>query len=563
MYKKILPFVTATALLGGSFLYPMHISQAKPETVQVEESGQEKKEWTVMGYMNGDNDLNDLVLHLIDRIEQSGSSDDINIVILYDGIKGAEHPFGSGLDVSKLFYITKDDNKLKINSKVLEDIKGEQNMGNPGTLEALLKVGFEKFPAERYMFFTMAHGNGILDSEIFPATVKETGEEVSLSISPDETSNQQMSQEEFTQAIKNAIDKYNKGKKLDVIMFFSCLMGMAEVDYSLKDVTDYTISSENVIWMLKFHNKKGLRLEGIRFDKVFENLEKNPDISIEELGKKVIDGSVEDYKEPIGVVSGIGGLRLANFPSTLSLKNLEKYDILVNKIDKLGKVLKGKIKDEKFLLAFNKAVDESQNYEGWAYRDLCDLINKIIKNTGDEEVEKISRNIISLVKENIVSYESHTGNEVRNSHGVSIFMPVYGIIDDVYSQYINSYKKSRFSNNTSWDELVEEYQSLMNKNYANILMGKWEVAYQAKNSKELENITDEIFWDLRKHILKGELSQTEKFIELVDSKSDLSFVPKDYLEYLILALGDSPEQGKTVSYLKDRLNGLISRFPSE
>jgi len=140
-------------------------------------------------------------------------------------------------------------------------------------------------------------------------------------------------------------------------------------------------------------------------------------------------------------------------------------------------------------------------------------------------------------------------------------MPVYGIVDDFYSQYIDSYKKSQFSKDTSWDELVEEYQSLMDNGYANILMGKWEIAYQLKDSKELENITDNIYWDLRRHILKGDLSQTEKFVDQVSNKKDLEPISgKEYFGYLRETLKDCPKQSEEVCELKDKLNNLILRF---
>ena len=44
---------------------------------------------TVMCYMNGDNDLNDEVLHAVDMMETVGSSEHLNIFVLVDGSRNS------------------------------------------------------------------------------------------------------------------------------------------------------------------------------------------------------------------------------------------------------------------------------------------------------------------------------------------------------------------------------------------------------------------------------------------------------------------------------------------
>ena len=89
---------------------------------------------TVMCYMNGDNDLNDKVLHAVDMMETVGSSERLNILALVDGGQNSQHGYGKIWKTTRLLHITKDDHIGAINSPVLREL-GEQDLGNPQTLE--------------------------------------------------------------------------------------------------------------------------------------------------------------------------------------------------------------------------------------------------------------------------------------------------------------------------------------------------------------------------------------------------------------------------------------------
>ena len=162
-----------------------------------------KKPYTILLYLNGDNNLTHEVLYAVDMLETVGSSNIINILALVDGRPDSNHAYGDSWDKSKLLYITPDFRIGEINSVVLQDL-GEQNLGAPETLEFFIKKGFE-YPAERYIFCTFTHGRGIIDTKTLAAPKQHK----SLAISVDETDGTYMTLQEFRHAIRSGLNGTN------------------------------------------------------------------------------------------------------------------------------------------------------------------------------------------------------------------------------------------------------------------------------------------------------------------------------------------------------------------
>ena len=141
---------------------------------------------TVMCYMNGDNDLNDEVLHAVDMMETVGSSEHMNIFVLVDGSRNSQHGYGKIWETTRLLRIEKDNQIGVINSPVLREL-GERDLGSPQTLEYFIRECM-KSPADRYVFCTFAHGQGIIETGSLSIPTKYK----SLAISADESSKRLM-----------------------------------------------------------------------------------------------------------------------------------------------------------------------------------------------------------------------------------------------------------------------------------------------------------------------------------------------------------------------------------
>ena len=237
-------------------------------------------QWTILIFMNGDNNLEPDALYNFRQLASVGSSTDVNVVVQFDRIAKYDHTQPDWAQTLR-FRITKGMRPLP--SDALEDI-GEANMGDPKTLADFVTWGQTKFPAQHYMLIiwdhgqgwrlflanllqkqrTMRHsralspvdsaqgqaaasnalrsGHGQADAKGATAPFRSAPGATFRSASNDETDQDVLYDSEIESGLKTAL----KGKKLDVIGFDACLMSMIEVGYALRDVGKYLVASEEL-----------------------------------------------------------------------------------------------------------------------------------------------------------------------------------------------------------------------------------------------------------------------------------------------------------------------------
>ena len=123
------------------------------------------KEWTVMVFINGKNDLELAGLYNVNQMEKIGSTKDMNIVVEQGRMKGQA---GGDTDLdgdwtgSRRMLIKKDKNEEKITSPVLQEDK-VVDMGDYKRALDFVKWSKEKYPAKRYMLIVWNHGSGWMD----------------------------------------------------------------------------------------------------------------------------------------------------------------------------------------------------------------------------------------------------------------------------------------------------------------------------------------------------------------------------------------------------------------
>ncbi len=404
---------------------------------------------TVLFYLNGDNDLNHEVLHTVDMLETVGSSAEVNILALVDGRPGSEHGYGNGWEGSRLLYITRDDRIGQINSTVLQDM-GEQNLGLPETLEAFIKNGLA-YSAERYIFCTFAHGRGIIDTK----TYTMPGPHKSLAISVDETDGTYMTLSEFRGAIKNGLN----GSKFDVMVFFSCLTGMVEVGYALKDLTEYLIGSEDEIRIV---NKPpgSFQIRGIKFEEPLKAIRSNPYLSIIDFGKITIDTFIDQYTRDVSLKDPSGQDHTCRYEAAMALVHCRALDQLATLLNDFAGYIQERLQDsehaETLLREIQLAVSKTQRYASFLnleYYDVQDFLMNIAAGTGDMVLKALCYKIIKFMRQKAIKYERHTVG--CNSNGLSIFLSNYLIPENIFQAHQALYRESAFSTDTDWDEMIE------------------------------------------------------------------------------------------------------------
>ncbi len=228
-----------------------------------------QKEWTLMFYLSGDNNLTEFIQTTIKRMDRAYLNENNNILVMYDGDK---------LNDSKIYLMTQ-------KGKIILDKNVEYNMGSVETIAYLVKYGIENYPAKKYALAFNGHGRGILNGP--------TDEKV---FSPDENSNQFIREAEFATHLSFVLDHVNNGNKLDLLVMGSCLMGNLEAMTYFSKVAKYAVASEYVIYIKKRDYLTDNIGISISFESLIETINRNPQSSSINIGKTLIREFKSSYK---------------------------------------------------------------------------------------------------------------------------------------------------------------------------------------------------------------------------------------------------------------------------
>lgn len=194
----------------------------------------DKKPLTYAIYMAADNNLEDYAIENIDALKKVGSSDNVNIVVLFDRASGRNTTNGNWSD-TRLLYITKGHT---INYDIVRNYPfDEQDMTDSDTLYDFLKLVNDYYPSDKLILNIWSHGYGVSSDAQIPTNNAK-------SIIVDETtgSNRSMS----IVNLRKALQKFNRyaNKRIDILQFDACNMQMLEIAYELRTYVRYIVGAE-------------------------------------------------------------------------------------------------------------------------------------------------------------------------------------------------------------------------------------------------------------------------------------------------------------------------------
>lgn len=196
--------------------------------------------WTVLVYLDGDNDLEEYAFNDLNSMETVLPSPDVNVIVFVDFWSTLIAPYSG----ARCYEVTYDTNLYTINSiELSHPLPWEPNMGDWHTLRDFIVFGQSYAPAENYLLVLWDHGSGY------------------ESVCVDDTSGDYLSMHEVQLALSDPQVQY-----LDVVAFDACMMGQLEVAYELRDVTDYLVFSE-----------EGVPVSGFPYEDILANLTSFPE----------------------------------------------------------------------------------------------------------------------------------------------------------------------------------------------------------------------------------------------------------------------------------------------
>jgi hypothetical protein len=503
---------------------------------------QQRKPWTIMVYMAGGMDISEEARKCLLQMKEIGSTENFHLVAQFDsGTEGTStkryyltpspnalrveqllktirwnfDPFNSLLNLpyravsevnaSELLHLlterqriclnqriatTEDNEKMRQNpnwmntlildSILFEDIDqnqgylGQTNAGDPNVLSEFVKWAEENYPSNHKALIIWGHGDGLSVAWDYPlppvAGVSDEEQRDSLT----------------TAELGFAFSKARLNRKIDIIGFNSCLMGMLEVYYELKESAHYCVSSEGLT-----------PRTGWPYYKILTDLNAKSGMAPKELAAKICDDYVSDYKELSGRTEKIRRQRrrvgkepnlatmieaslasgrtkspdlgpeviLESIGLDISACELEKSTAVVEAMRSLVQYLQGNLEfgeknhNHQMLSEILAAHSVCQSYFNADYVDLSDFCRTLSSFSGEPELRE-NCNRVERAIERMVFSQGHFGKAAQNSNGVSIFFP-WGDWDD--PDVVRNYKDIKFLMETGWHVFLMEYRKLVGR----------------------------------------------------------------------------------------------------
>lgn len=374
------------------------------------------RHWTILVYMAADNNLEEYAFSDFNELEMIGSTQQVSVVVQFDRIPGYDASNGNWTSTRR-YYVTKDADAVNIHSTMLADL-GELDMADSSTLTDFVQWGVENYPANHYMLVMWDHGRGWRTQAMRTMALQREIKAISV----DNTDNSEMSLTGLAQACRQM-------PHMDVTLFDACLMAMLEVAYSIEDSTDVMVASEENIPVL-----------GQPYDRMLLRITADPDMTSLAFGQAIAEEYIGYY------TSHYSG----NF--TISAISTASVGQVASRADDLARAIRGNLASVRS--AVESAQQQTQHYDFDKqvyddYKDLYDFARLVESSTANTEVRTAAQSLREAIDDAVIC-ERHSGADVPNSHGISIYLPNPGTMSYQYTDI-------DFARDTEWDEMLQSY----------------------------------------------------------------------------------------------------------
>jgi hypothetical protein len=359
-------------------------------------SAAQMKEWTVLVFLNGHNNLDSYGTLNMNQMKEVGSSDQVNILVQWASLKNKQ---------TRRVLVEKN------NWKVLETMK-PVDMGDVNELVNFVKWAHANYPAKKYFIDMWNHGNGWHRVQ--------SGEMKPTDISYDDVYDSKITTEQLGEAMAE-VAKIT-GHKVELYASDACLMAMAEVAGEMKDSVSYFAGSQEVE-----------PAEGWAYNKFLAPLVKNPTMNGGDLAKILSTEYLKAYS------GGIYGTKAVTF----SAYDLSQYDKYTEAVKGLADELKQL--DNAGLQTAAVAIDDAQSFASYDYKDFKDYMMLLGKGIRAETLANVSKAQKDLVIANDVS------KSYSKAQGISVWLPSSQYD---WSDYGDRYMGLQFSKATGWGEFL-------------------------------------------------------------------------------------------------------------
>ena len=381
------------------------------------EQAPDKIKWVIMIYMAADNNLEDASILNMNQLEQVGSSEDVKIIVQWD--RSPEYDSSNGnWTGTKRFLVSKDDDEEAIGSQELEDL-GEVDMGDMNSLVEFINWTCRNYPADRYALSLWNHGGGWLLHTC------------------DDTSNTCLTLRSLSDALKAA--GFGEEKKLELLIFDECLMGLIDVTNEMEPYAKVMIASEDIV--------PGT---GIDFRIPLSDLKENPAMDEREVAESIVVAYEEFYtKENPKPYATLAAYDLEEIPEVTNATS-HLSAILEEHMDRVWPQIGTSLSLSE---SFARSDGLAQFKLEWNLYDLLDFADLISRKNIDREIDDAVDDLKTAISAAIIA-EYH-GSVHPFAYGMTVYFPED---EEIYRDYSDYYPvASKFPIDAGWDRFLSSY----------------------------------------------------------------------------------------------------------
>lgn len=370
--------------------------------------------WTLLIYLDGDNNLEQHAIDDFIEMAAVGSSDTINVLVQFDRTPGYDTRYGDWTGALR-FRVEREMSPEPANALV--DL-GEVNMGDPQTLADFVSWGMAAFPAQRTALVLWNHGDGWRASSMAKAGRK--------AICWDDTNGRDALD---SAELRDVLSMVTNGgvRPLDLLAFDACLMAMIEIDAQISPYVQVRVGSEDT--------EPGT---GYPYDVILRDLFHHPDWNGAALGTMIVERYYQTYWGETQSAVRLGA----------------DYAGLIDAVDRFALALLEHQATE--IDAIRAARRQVRVFEV-NYVDLSDLAQLIVGSTSINALRSAAQAVLDAA--NRVTLANRYGASLAGSNGISVYFPAQPMQwDELYagdSEYLD------FTKQTHWDEFLQAYLEIV------------------------------------------------------------------------------------------------------
>lgn len=334
-------------------------------------------------------------------IASVGSSTDVNYVVQKGLASGAER-----------YCVRLGENAP---DAVLAATAVESDMGSPVALESFVTWAKRRYPASRYALIVWSHGAGWQkfagDGGAGPIASTATEDATALriqdsfrSLAPDSNTQHRL----YNRQIQTVLERLaqSDGRRIDILGFDACFMGMLETAYAMKRGARILVASEELEYSWPYPQwMRALNL--------------SPQITAERLASQMVSTYGDAY---------------SNWPSTLSAVALDRIAAASQSFSAFAHLLRARLREQRKYVETARGNryfgdwyrDRQQaGYERVAYStDLLSFLKAFATITNDRQLKAGAARVYAKLDALILAHRSSTGGGLGPpASGIGIFFP--------------------------------------------------------------------------------------------------------------------------------------------